>query len=43
MLWMEERAGQRGSPAGLWPEVQSVMALRGTSEAVVRRVSFEAP
>ncbi len=27
MLWMEERAGQRGSPAGLWPEVQSVMAL----------------
>ncbi|MDX3901284.1 MAG: tRNA epoxyqueuosine(34) reductase QueG [Sphingobium sp.] len=27
MLWMEERAGQRGSPAGLWPEVQSVVML----------------
>jgi epoxyqueuosine reductase len=27
MLWMEERAEQRGSPAGLWPEVKSVVML----------------
>ncbi len=27
MLWMDERSQQRGSPAGLWPEVRSVMAL----------------
>ena len=27
MLWMEERAHQRGSPAGLWPEVRSVIML----------------
>jgi len=27
MIWMESRAGQRGSPAGLWPEVRSVIAL----------------
>ncbi|MGK6318172.1 tRNA epoxyqueuosine(34) reductase QueG [Sphingomonas sp. DT-204] len=27
MIWMEERAGQRASPAGLWPEVRSVIAL----------------
>ncbi|MCW3836453.1 tRNA epoxyqueuosine(34) reductase QueG [Sphingomonas canadensis] len=27
MLWMEERAAQRASPAGLWPEVRSVIAL----------------
>jgi epoxyqueuosine reductase len=27
MLWMEERAQQRGSPAGLWPQVRSVIAL----------------
>ena len=27
MIWMEERAGQRGSPAALWPEVRSVIAL----------------
>lgn len=27
MLWMEERSHQRGSPKGLWPEVQSVMAM----------------
>ncbi len=27
MIWMEERAGQRGSPQGLWPEVRSVIAL----------------
>lgn len=27
MLWMEERASQRGSPKGLWPEVRSVIAL----------------
>ena len=27
MIWMEERAERRGSPAGLWPEVRSVIAL----------------
>ncbi|MGL4314554.1 MAG: tRNA epoxyqueuosine(34) reductase QueG, partial [Sphingomonas sp.] len=27
MIWMEERAAQRASPRGLWPEVQSVIAL----------------
>ena len=27
MIWMESRAAQRGSPQGLWPEVQSVIAL----------------
>ncbi|MEG3087917.1 tRNA epoxyqueuosine(34) reductase QueG [Sphingomonas sp. PB4P5] len=27
MIWMEERAHHRESPAGLWPEVQSVIAL----------------
>ncbi|RVT43649.1 tRNA epoxyqueuosine(34) reductase QueG [Sphingobium algorifonticola] len=27
MLWMEERAEQRGSPKGLWPEVRSVIML----------------
>jgi epoxyqueuosine reductase len=27
MLWMEERAEQRGSPASLWPEVKSVIML----------------
>jgi epoxyqueuosine reductase len=27
MGWMEERAGQRASPQGLWPDAQSVIAL----------------
>ncbi|MCP3730955.1 tRNA epoxyqueuosine(34) reductase QueG [Sphingomonas sp. MG17] len=27
MIWMEERAHHRESPAGLWPEVKSVIAL----------------
>jgi epoxyqueuosine reductase len=27
MLWMAERAGQRGSPRGLWPDVRSVVML----------------
>jgi epoxyqueuosine reductase len=27
MLWMEERAEQRGSPTGLWPDVRSVVML----------------
>jgi len=27
MLWMESRADQRASPAGLWPEARSVIAL----------------
>jgi epoxyqueuosine reductase len=27
MLWMEERAAQRASPHGLWPEAKSVIAL----------------
>jgi epoxyqueuosine reductase len=27
MIWMEERAHQRASPAALWPDVRSVIAL----------------
>ncbi|MEY4269522.1 MAG: tRNA epoxyqueuosine(34) reductase QueG [Pseudomonadota bacterium] len=27
MIWMAERAGERGSPQGLWPAVQSVIML----------------
>ncbi len=27
MIWMEDRSAERGSPAGLWPEVRSVIAL----------------
>ncbi|PKP96547.1 MAG: tRNA epoxyqueuosine(34) reductase QueG [Alphaproteobacteria bacterium HGW-Alphaproteobacteria-13] len=27
MIWMENRAEQRGSPQGLWPDVRSVIAL----------------
>jgi epoxyqueuosine reductase len=27
MLWMEDRADQRGSPQGLWPDVRSVIML----------------
>ena len=27
MIWMEARADQRASPAGLWPEVRSVISL----------------
>ena len=27
MLWMEDRAEQRGSPAALWPEVRSIIML----------------
>jgi epoxyqueuosine reductase len=27
MIWMEGRADQRASPAGLWPEVRSIIAL----------------
>jgi epoxyqueuosine reductase len=27
MIWMEENAARRGSPAGLWPEVRSVISL----------------
>ena len=27
MIWMEERAAQRASPRGLWPEVRSVIML----------------
>ena len=27
MIWMEERAHHRATPAGLWPEVRSVIAL----------------
>ena len=27
MLWMESRAGERGCPGGLWPEVPSVIML----------------
>ena len=35
MLWMEERAAQRGSPTGLWPEARSVIML-GMSYAPAR-------
>jgi epoxyqueuosine reductase len=35
MLWMAARAGQRGSPRGLWPEVRSVVML-GMSYAPAR-------
>ena len=35
MIWMEARAGERASPAGLWPDVRSVVAL-GMSYAPVR-------
>lgn len=35
MIWMEERAHHRESPAGLWPEVRSVIAL-GMSYAPAR-------
>ncbi|WP_439533121.1 tRNA epoxyqueuosine(34) reductase QueG [Polymorphobacter sp.] len=34
MLWMAETEARRGSPAGLWPEVRSVIML-GTSYAPV--------
>ncbi len=34
MIWMEERAHQRGSPKGLWPEVRSLVML-GMSYAPV--------
>lgn len=27
MIWMESRSEQRGSPKGLWPDVQSVISL----------------
>lgn len=27
MIWMEERAHHRAAPAGLWPEVRSIIAL----------------
>jgi epoxyqueuosine reductase len=27
MIWMEEKADRRASPAGLWPEVRSVISL----------------
>ena len=27
MIWMEERADHRASPAGLWPAVRSVVSL----------------
>ena len=27
MIWMEQRSEQRASPAGLWPDVRSVIAL----------------
>lgn len=35
MLWMEERADERASPKGLWPEVRSVVML-GMSYAPAR-------
>jgi len=50
MLWMEQRAGQRGSPASLWPAVRSVVmlgmsyapkedALRLAGEPAIGRIS----
>ncbi len=27
MIWMEEKADRRASPAGLWPEVKSIISL----------------
>ncbi|HEX2764250.1 MAG TPA: tRNA epoxyqueuosine(34) reductase QueG [Allosphingosinicella sp.] len=27
MIWMEEKADRRASPAGLWPEVRSILSL----------------
>ena len=27
MIWMEETAARRGTPAGLWPEVRSIVSL----------------
>src|SRR3954466_14461113 len=27
LIWVEETAARRGSPAGLWPEAKSVIAL----------------
>src|SRR5215210_3350461 len=27
MIWMEETADRRASPAGLWPEVRSIISL----------------
>ena len=27
MIWMEEKADRRASPAGLWPEVRSIISL----------------
>jgi len=35
MIWMEARERHRGSPAGLWPEVRSIVAL-GMSYAPAR-------
>lgn len=35
MIWMEERAAERGSPEGLWPQVRSVIML-GMSYAPAR-------
>ncbi len=35
MIWMADRAHQRQSPAGLWPEVKSIISL-GVSYAPPR-------
>ena len=53
MIWMEQRAHQRQSPASLWPEVRSVIALgmsyapaadplRLAGEAAIGRISVYA-
>src|SRR3546814_18334362 len=39
MIWMESRAGQRGSPQGLWPAVKSGHALGMPSAPVPRPLS----
>ncbi|KQN07184.1 tRNA epoxyqueuosine(34) reductase QueG [Sphingomonas sp. Leaf25] len=41
MIWMEERAHQRGSPAALWSEVRSVIALGMSYAPLVDPLALE--
>src|SRR3546814_13437710 len=41
MIWMETTADRRGSPAALWPEVKSVIALGMSYRSEERRVGKE--
>ena len=36
MLWMAETESRRGSPAGLWPEVRSIVSLGMTPPVAAR-------